>query len=482
MFRSNGLVYDLARRARVVAAGGIGLIHQIARSTGLIREIDRRVELLKVHRPYHESDHVLNVAYNILGGGQCLEDIERLRNDEHYLDMLGAPSIPDPTTAGDFCRRFRDETEVHALMTAINEARLRVWKTQPDHFYEEAIIDGDGTIAETTGWCKEGVDLTYKGLWGYHPLLISLANTQEPLFLVNRSGSRPSSEGAHRWFDQAVSLARRAGFRRVTLRGDTDFSQTRHLDRWHDDRVEFIFGFPAAGKLVQIADSLEDSAWTPLERRERHLVRTQPRQRPSNVRRRIVQERELLNLHLLEECTAEFEYRPNKCARSYRVVVLRKLVRHEKGQLELFADDRYFFYITNKRRPRARKIVEQANDRCDQERLIEQMKNGVHAMRMPVDNLMSNWAYMIMASLAWSLKAWAALLLPEVGRWREKHEQEKEDLLRMRFRNFIACFIRIPAQLVHQGRQTTLRIAAWNPALRIFFRLVEALRRRPRLC
>ncbi len=254
--------YEPASRTRAIAAGGIGAMQTVARRSGLISEIDKRVELLKIHAPYQESDHVMNLALNVLCGGQCLEDIELRRNDEAFLDALGAVSIPDSTTAGDFCRRF-DEASIDALTAAINEARLRVWKQQPAAFFEEAIIDADGTLVGTTGECKEGMDIDYKGSWGYHPLMISLANTLEPLFLSNRSGNRPSSEGAAEYLNRAVELVRRAGFRRVRLRGDTDFSQTEHLDRWDGDEVRFVFGYDARSNLVAKADLLPNSNTLP---------------------------------------------------------------------------------------------------------------------------------------------------------------------------------------------------------------------------
>jgi hypothetical protein len=194
---------------------------------------------------------VLGIAYNVLCGGMCLQDIERRRQDEVYLDALGAQRIPDPTTAGDFCRRF-DEPAIEALQAGINETRLRVWRAQPVEFFDEAIIDADGTLAETTGECKDGMDIAYTGVWGYHPLVVSLANTQEPLFLVNRSGNRPSAEGAAERFDQARTLCRDAGFRRITFRGDTDFSQTCHVDRWDADGVRFVFGYDARANVIAI--------------------------------------------------------------------------------------------------------------------------------------------------------------------------------------------------------------------------------------
>ena len=205
MFKANNIHYELSERTRGIGVGGIGAVHKLALASGLVEAIDEKVDVLKVHLPYHESDHVLNIAYNILSGGTCLEDIELLRNDEVYLDGLGAQRIPDPTTAGDFCRRL-EEKDINGLMEAFNEVRRRMWSQQPEEFFDEAKIDADGTLVETLGECKEGMHLSYKGTWGFHPLVVSLANTQEPLFLVNRGGNRPSSERASERLDQAVEL------------------------------------------------------------------------------------------------------------------------------------------------------------------------------------------------------------------------------------------------------------------------------------
>ena len=475
MFRAKNIAYDLAERARGLAVGGIGLMLQLARRVGLVDAIDGRVHVLKRHLPYHESDHVLNVAFNVLAGGTCLEDLELLRNDEVYLDALGAQRIPDPTTEGDFCRRF-DESDVDALMEAINEARLRVWQQQPAEFFREAVIDADGTVAPTTGECKEGMDFNYKSKsWGYHPLLVSLANTREPLFLVNRSGNRPSHEGAAVRFDQAIELCRRAGFREVLLRGDTDFSQTTHLDRWDAQRVRFVFGFDAVKGLIERAQGLRNSAWKRLIRPPKHQVKTEPRARPENVKEEIVREKEFLNIRLNCEHVAEFEYSPTACKKTYRMVVIRKNLTQERGEQALFDEIRYFFYITNLTKPAAAEIVALANGRCEQENLIEQLKNGACSMRMPVDNLLSNWAYMVMASLAWTLKAWFALLLPTRGRWRRRHAAEKEKVLRMEFRTFLAAFMRLPAQLVRTGNRLVFRLLAWNPWQHVFFRAAAVL-------
>ena len=474
MFTARNIHYELADRTRGLASGGIGAMHLLARKTGLIEAIDRRLHLLKVHLPYHESDHVLNIAYNILSGGKCLEDIELRRNDEVYLDALGAQRIPDPTTAGDFCRRF-DKDDVDILMNTINDVRVKVWQQQPESFFEEAIIDGDGTMAPTTGQCKQGMDINYKGEWGYHPLLISLANTGEPLYLVNRRGSRPSHEGAAVRFDQSIALCKRAGFKKVLLRGDTDFTQTKELDRWDEEGVRFVFGIDAMANLVGIAESLENKAWHHLKRPPKYEVKTVPRPRPTNVKERIVRQREFKNIRLKSEDVAEFSYCPTACEKSYRVVVVRKNLSVEKGEQVLFDDIRYFFYITNDRRTPADEVVFLANDRCNQENLIEQLKNGARAMQMPVDNLISNWAYMVMASLAWALKAWFALLLPQTGRWASRRKTEKQSVLKMEFRKFLNAFMRVPCQVVRSGGRVVYRLLAWNQWQPVFLRGIDAL-------
>jgi len=365
MMAASNIHYEIAERTRAIAPGGIGAIHLLARKIGRIEDIDRDLQLLKRHLPYHESDHVLNIAYNLLAGGSRLEHLEVRRNDEVYLDALGTRRIPDPTTAGDFCRRFA-EADVERLMDTVNEARLRVWKQQPDAFFDEAFIDADGTLAPTNGWCKQGVDISYNGVWGYHPLVVSLANTAEPLYLANRSGNRPSHEHADGYLDRAIALCRRGGFRKITLRGDTDFTQTRHLDRWDKDGVRFVFGIDAMANLKGRAEDLPADSYGVLERPARSTVKTTPRGAREDHKTPIVIARRFETIRLKGEEVAEFDYRPVACRKTYRVVVLRKRLSVEKGQMVLFEEYRYFFFITNDRTTPASEIALLANGRCDQ--------------------------------------------------------------------------------------------------------------------
>ena len=479
-FSASNIQYEIAERARGLDCGGIGAMHLLAQKIGLVDDLDEQLSLLKRHLPYHESDHILNIAYNSLAGGTCLEDLELRRNDEVYMDALGAERIPDPTTAGDFCRRFREE-DVETLMSVYNGVRRRVWSQQPESFFDEAVIDADGTIVGTTGECKEGMDLSYKKIWGYHPLLVSLSNTQEPLFLVNRSGNRPSNEGAAERLDQAISLCRDAGFRDVTVRGDTAFYLTDNFDRWDKEGVRFILGCPVHPNLHNEAMELEEDDWKPLERPAKYYVETEPRGRRHNVKLEVVKRRGYQHIRLKSEHVAEIRHSPTKCWKTYRLIIVRKNLSIERGEDDLIDDIRYFMYMTNDWKTSAEEIVFLANNRCDQENLIEQLKNGARALKTPMGNLVSNWAYMVIGALAWNLKAWYALLLPEKGRWKETHRREKRHVLRMEFKSFINAFVRMPAQLVKGARRIVYRLLNWNPYQRIFLRALDMLER-PRLC
>ena len=313
---ASNIHYEIADRTQATANGGIGAIHLLVRKLGLDQAIDRNLGLLKIHLPYHDSDHVLNIAYNLLAGGTCLEHLELLRSDVAYLNALGARRIPDPTTAGDFCRRF-DTSHIHCLQGVFNSMRLKIWRQQPKSFFEEAILDADGTMVETLGECKQGMDINYKGQWGYHPLVISLANTGEPLFVVNRSGNRPSHEQAAEYLDHSIALCRQSRLwqnptaRRYRFHADQTLGplgpagrEVRLRHRRHEEPVRT--GGKSAGKRMESTGS----PWAKYE------VKTQPRKRPENVKQQVIKDREFKDIRLVKEYVAEFRYRPTNCKRN----------------------------------------------------------------------------------------------------------------------------------------------------------------------
>ena len=476
VFSASNIHYEIGERNGAIAHGGIGAFHLLAQRIGLVDAIDERLHLLKIHLPYSESDHVLNFAYNALCDGTCLQDIELRRNDEVYLDALGAERIPDPTTAGDFCRRF-SAADVSNLLDILNDVRKTVWARQPNEFFELARIDMDGVLVETAGECKQGMDIAYDGTWGYHPLVVSLASTQEVLSLVNRPGNRPSHDGAAAEVDRAIKVCFDGGFRKVRLRGDTDFSQTKHLDRWtSDSRVSFVFGLDCTANRHFLADELPAMSWQPLIRPPKYEVKTVPRQKPERVKEKIVREREFKNIVLQSEDVAEMPYRPTACRTTYRLIVVRKNLSVEKGEAVLFPDYLYFFYLTNDWDSTPAAIVFEANQRCNQENLNAQLQGGVRALYAPVDTLESNWAYMVMTALAWNLKAWWALWPTETPRHRERHRDEKRTVLGMEFKTFAAAFVRMPCQIVRSGRRLIYRLLSWNRWQPLFFRTFAQLR------
>ncbi len=478
-------VLELAERSRATAHGGMATVAKVVAYAGLAEQIDQRLSLLASHRPYFESDHVLNLAYNALCGGICLQDIELRRNDRAFLDGLGVDSLPDPTTAGDFCRRFSSD-DVMVLQEAAMAARRRVWAAQGPQFTAiTARIDADATIVATTGQTKEGMDISYSGIWGYSALVVSLANTAEPLYLRLFGANRPSHEGVVPLFDRAVEHCREAGFADIMLRGDSDYSLTDNFDRWSDDGVRFVFGYDAKKNLIDAAQDqdgehyqelvgLTDTALAAAARSEAIAAGSKTaRARRPRIKDQVVAERGFRTIATRGEDITEFAYRPRACGRTYRMIALRKDL-NITGENLLFSQFRYFFYVSNDTTLSADEIVAEARSRCNQENLHAQLK-AARALHAPLDTLWANWAYMAMVALAWSFKAWSALLLPVHPRWADRHHRQRRQVLAMEFRTFIAAFIAIPAQIVTTARQTRWRLLAWNPWLDVLFRLDDSL-------
>jgi hypothetical protein len=456
MLTSGKITYEVGGNIDAMSFGGIAAVHRMVTKLGLPEQIDEGLRLLKVHLPYHESDHVLNLAYNVLCAGTRLEDIERVRHDTAYMNALGAELIPDPTTAGDFCRRFEEEHVVE-LMDRINAVRPLLWRTRGrDLLTPVAYIDVDGTMVPTDGKRKAGIGLSYKGIWGYCPLLVTLANTKEVLYLVNRPGNAPSHQDAAGWIDKAIDLVSRYA-PRVCLRGDTDFSLTAHFDRWAQ-RVDFVFGMDANAALTRIADGLDESCWRRLQRTAPYQNKTgKTRARREDRKGGIVKQKGYLNLEVNDEHVAEFDYRPGQCKHGYKVVALRKNISRSKGEEALLDEVRYFFYITTHTDLTAEEIVALANERCDQENVIGDLKSGIGALRVPLHDLVSNWAYMVIAALAWNIKSWFALMM--------HHKADRRAYIRMEFRRFFHSVILIPAMILRRARGITVRLIGYTPGL-----------------
>lgn len=462
VIRSRGLSVEADESAPITAFGGLVLVNEFLRRFKVARRLDAKVEVLKFHAPYHESDHILAQALNLYVGGNCIEDMSKLQGDEAVLRMFRACRLPDPTTAGDFLRRFDPVTNpgaLEGLRSAVDQVQDEVWGKLAGKNRRKrarAVIDMDGHLKEVYGDHKEGADFSRKGQLGFHPLLLSLAGTGECLSVRLRPGNVQSFDGADEELDRILPRVKDR-YRSVLVRGDSHFDQASIRETCERHHVHFAFVSPAWSDRPGMAASIEN--WHPFEpraRRARELVRQRStykarRRGKQNVRRRRVEERGYKNLDLIQQWVAEIPHKPKGSDKTYRLIIRKQLLDETSGpagQRELWHRYRYRFVITNLPRSwSADEVVDETYQRADQENVIEQMSNAIPAWRMPVAEYAGNQAWTEIARLAWNLRKWIEqLALPEeVRRWEWK---------RFRF-----AFVVVAAKVIHRARQVLVRLA-----------------------
>lgn len=450
-------------RIEGVLHGGASLLLSKLKSMNFMGKLHNKVRLFKVIRGFMEADHILALSLNVFCGGETLDDINILRHNPAFLALAGAETIPSPTAVGDFCRRFSDK-DIDMLQNVLNDMRVEAWKASGIN-HGQAIIDADGVFVPTEAQCAEGVELSYKGKWGYHPLVVSLSNTNEPIYIVNRTGARPSHEGAASYLTRAAELCMGAGFSKVLLRGDTDFSQTTHLDGWQKAGYHFVFGMDARKNLKALAGAIPDNIWQQLLRDIPDVDIDDEREKKVRFREQLVEEKGYENIRLVAEDFSEVPYKPNACEHTYRLVIVRKTleIRNSKkaNGATLFPEYRYFFYISNlPPEESSRAIVEHANKRCHQENLHAQLK-WLNSLRAPLKDLNSNWAYMVITSLAWTYKTWIGLTFQDPSN--ENVMAIRQRIISMEFKYFLNHLIRIPAQVVRVGKKLVVRFLQSTP-------------------
>lgn len=429
--------------------GGLSLAARVVSCLRLPQAIDTVLNLLRAHRPFSESDHVLTHAYNLFVGGTCIEDIAHLQTSEPVRRLLGAGRIPDPTTAGDFLRRFGVE-DLSALDTAIDEAQCRAWKLAHGKRKRDlALVDMDSHVHAVYGHQKEGTDFTYKGNFGYHPLAITMAETQECLRLVNRPGNVASADGAAALLGDVLPMLKRH-FHRVVVRGDSAFARQEIYEACEAHGQDFAIVSPCHQNFEEIAESLEEKLWKPFRSSpvSPGKCRTpRRRKRGRNVRRHKARARGKRDLKLERQWLAEVEYRPSRSKHCYRLVIRRQRIE-ESNQGELFETWRYRFVITNmSKRHSAEDVVRLTYQRCDQENIIEQLQNGVAGMAMPTGGFLANGAHLICARLAHNLKSWLAqIALPK-------------ESVRWEWKRFRQSFVIVAARVTRHAGGVVVRIA-----------------------
>jgi hypothetical protein len=406
---------------------------------------------------------VLTHVYNLLCGGTCIEDIANLQNSEAVRRMLGAGCIPDPTTAGDFLRRFTTLGSLAIFQRAIDRVRVKVWKKLGREKRKRATIDLDSHIREVYGECKQGADFSYDGRWSYHPLIATLSETGEWLRVVNRPGNAVSQEGASKMLAECLDLTAPHFGERI-WRGDTAFYEAKLINLTVQRGAHFVVCVDTMPNLVAIAEKLPQRAWKAMEWHPQEKAIPEEEQRQKRVRWRSFKARKrgYRDIASLEQDLAEFRYRPTDCDREYRMVVRRVKTRETQGQQVLFEGYRYRFMLTDQEEWTAEQVVRFGYGRCDIENDLEQQENGIAAMKMPTGELLANGAFLLMAELAWNLRAWASLLLlpKETRVWEWK-----------RFRH---AFVYVGAKVIRQARQVVAKISG---AHRYAMELARAMNR-----
>jgi hypothetical protein len=456
VMRLPGLHVEVADRSTVTAYGGLALASAFLKRFRVAQAIDERVHVLKLHLPYHESDHVIAQALNLYTGGTCIEDQAALQHDEGVLRMLGACRLPDPTTAGDFLRRFeerRNRGSLAGLRAAIDTVQGEVWGKlagKRKRKRDWAVVDLDGHTKTLYGVQKDGADFDHKGRWSYNVLLASLAGTGECLAVRNRSGNLRSSNGAAKLLDETLPRLK-SRFAKVLVRADSDFDRRDIREACEAEGAFFAFVAREPANRLSWAEAIPESAWKPFRTRayrEQQARRSAggfvARRKKRNRRRRRARERGYTDLKLMRQWVAEIPWTPKGSEKTYRMILRRQLIEERDGQGHLFEFYRYRYVVTNLPTSWSPvEVIDATYQRCDQENVIEQMGSGIALWRMPVAEFEGNSAQLALPA--------------EVVRWEWKRYRQ--------------AFVYLAVEVVHRSRQRWLR---FSPAHRFLDQLVRA--------
>jgi len=454
---------EVDQRSEVTAHGGLVLAAQLVSLLRMPKSLDEHVHVLKRHLPYHESDHVLAQALSLYCGGTCLEDMAVLQQNEASLRILGGCRFPDPTTGGDFLRRFDEGTNpgsLEGLRAANDEIQTRAWRRVKRRRQRGKgkdgwiVVDVDGHWEETTGVQKEA-DFDRHGEWGYLPLAVTLAETQEVLAVRNRIGIQRSSTGAAKVVRDALARVKTHLGKKVLTRADSDFDREDMRQACEEEASHFAFVGRELRNRPGIAESIPERDWRRFRTRvdrmrseQRKKPGYRPRAKKTNLRKAKAAERGWTELELVKQWVAEVPYTYGNQTKPVRLVIRRQLIEHRQGQLTLFTNYRYRYVVTNLPKSwTAVDVIDATYQRCDQENIIEQLGSGIAAWRMPVAELAGNRAWLEIARLAWNLGKWVCQLsLPaEVVRWEWK-----------RFRQ---AYVIVPAQVLRRSAQIWIRVS-----------------------
>jgi len=393
----------------LVSFGGGILLDEFIHRLGLPGLIDRKVKVKARERGYKESEAILGLAASMITGGERLDDLFVLREEEGFGAIWSHGDIPHPTTMGDFLRRF-NLGHIRQLESVITESFHRVYRASGK--METITLDIDSTLDEVYGSKKEGARMAYTGFYALNPLLCFVRENGDWLHSRLRSGNVPSSEGAASFIRESVHRMKDLA-ERINISMDSGFYDKEIVAECERLGVGFTITADQTGPLVSAIRGIAETEWIRLE---------------ENV------------------SISEILYQPHRWPRFYRVLVRRERLP-EKEQF-LFQDGNYRYHAIITNRPEgAEYLVPFHLKRASMENFIRETKYGLGLDKFPCGQFHANWTYLLIGMIAYNLVNWIKrLALPGI------HKRNLLKAIRYRFFN-------IAARVVHHSRYMILKFA-----------------------
>jgi hypothetical protein len=393
---------------------GLRFVFDLAHRLGLTQNL-QKLTVKKRRRGIPIEDFVLSLASNFIVGGDSFSDLEVLRQEEVTRELCYKLQVPAPTTAGERLRTF---SLGHLYQMAATNRTLvgtildRVGGMGP------LIVDADSSIFEVHGYLKEGARYGYTRVRGLHPLLAFLNEERLLLGVRLRSGNKASAHGATDFLHDVLKPLPKD--REIRLRMDAGF-YARDIESFCVRRdLKFSISAKLTERLVKAILALPETAW-----------RAYPWEEGAEW--------------------AELRYQPKNWSRPYRLLV-KRTPWYEKEQRVL---GEYFHtaVITNLGGAGS-SLIRYHLGRGGMENYIEEFKNGVGAGHLPSQRFLANWAWLLIAALAYNLaQAFKLLLLPK------HHRADQLKKLRLHWFNVAGRWVRTARRWIlylARGRETAL--------------------------
>ena len=437
------------KRSPLLGYAGMVPVRNLVERLGIATILDSHVSVLKRHRPYFESDHILNFVYNFLTGGEVINDIERLQESEGIRRVLGTERIPDPTTAGDFLVRF-GEKDIDVFQDSCNEIQDTAFSLLDRKRKELATIEHDSSIHEVYGQKKEGADYAYENTYSYNVQYVTLAETGDVLYQELREGNRYSSYGLSEILPGILDRVSKH-FTQLRYRADSASYDKAIVQPLDERGVEFYISADQTKPLMQQVASIDVGAWKRFRRMNLRATERKPpvkkRKKRKNHKKRVLDRRKPNRQRRGETCIASFRYQPVGWQKPYRFVVTRTEVLDKYGQLYLeegLSKYLYHIIVTNDFDASDTKVMHIARGRANQENLIKDFKYGLGLSHVPTGFFLANQIYFKIAALAWNIKTWMLNLL-SLG-----------DGAVLRFKRFLYLWINHACIVSKTGRNTVV--------------------------